>query len=211
MKNKFQTNRDLGNSYRSLINITEIFTSIRQIAKTTLKIKKCILSCLFFISLVTTTRAQCTTYVQMVSGVEGCLFPVIVSTQQTLLPCSAPAGFFQLNDGDFAYIDYTPSSCITVCMAGLNVDITCFSSAVGIENREAINKIKIFPTLFQSQINIEGADITKIEIFNVCGTKIIELKNLNLPQIDLFHLSNGVYFLKVITKEQTEIKKIVKI
>lgn len=207
-----KTNSSTKNSILSFImDIIRIPTSIRWISATIFKIKIHCLLCLCFISCISTTRAQCSTYIQIVSGVEGCLFPVIVSSQQMLLPCSAPAGFFQLNDGDFAYIDYTPSSCINVCMTGLNVDITCLSLPVGIENQETVGKVKIYPTIFESQINIEGDNISKIEVYTVCGTKIKELKNFNLSIIDLSDLSKGVYFLKVITNDQNKIRKIVKI
>ena len=180
-------------------------------SQTTGKMKNIFLSFLFFVTFISTTQGQCSTYVQMVLSAESCLVPVIVSSQQMLMPCSAPASFYQLSLGDFAYIDYTLSSCASTCQQGLNVDITCSSITVGIENQEAANKIKIFPTPFQSEINIEGNNITKIELYNVSGALLLELKNTNISIIDLSFLNQGVYFIKLVTDNQIMIKKIVKI
>lgn len=213
MKIQLQTNNNASENRitQVLNNITLILGSTRWLSQTTGKMKNIFLSFLFFTFFISTTRAQCVTYVQMALSAESCLVPVIVSSQQMLMPCSAPTGLYQLSPGDFAYIDYTPSNCATTCMQGLHVDITCFSPTVGIENQEAVNEIKIFPTLFQSEINIEGNNITKIELYNVCGTLLLELKNNNISIIDLSFLNKGVYFIKLVKDNQIKIKKIVKI
>jgi len=193
-----------------LNNITLTLSKTKLMELKTCKMKKYILIFLFLISFISKTQAQCSVYIQMVSAVE-CLLPMVVSSQQILSPCSAPTGFYQLTAGEYAYIDYTPSSCITTCQQGPNIDITCFSQTVGVEYQEVINEIKIFPTLFQSVINIKGDKINKIEIYDVSGTQFLELKNINSSIIDLSFLNKGVYLIKLITNDQIIIKKIVKV
>ena len=179
--------------------------------QTTVKIKNVFLSLLFFVTFISTTRGQCSTYVQMVYSVESCLVPVIVSSQQMLMPCSAPTSFYQLSLGDFAYIDYSLSNCASTCLQGINVDITCCSIPTGIKNQVALNEIKLFPTPFQSEIKIEGNNITKIELYNVSGDLLLELKNNNISIIDLSFLNKGIYFIKLVNDNQIIIKKVVKI
>ncbi len=183
----------------------------RCITQTTRKMKKLMLTVLFFMAIVAKSQAQCNTYVHIEAGVDACMFAVIVSTLQTLTPCSAPPEYAQLTVGDYAYINFTPSSCVTTCMAGTLVDITCVQLITGIENTEATHSLNVFPTLFQSEINIEGKDITNIEIDDALGTQLLVIKYPNAAPIDLSMLSKGVYFVKIRFNNQTIIKKIVKI
>ncbi len=181
------------------------------ITQTTRKMKKLMLTLMLFMAIVVKSQAQCNTYVHIEAGVDACMFAVIVSTLQTLTPCSAPPEYAQLTVGDYAYINFTPSSCPTTCMAGTLVDITCVQLITGIENTEAANTLKVFPTLFQSEINIEGNGITNIEIDDALGSPLLVFKYQNAAPIDLSMLSKGVYFVKIRFNNQTIVKKIVKI
>jgi hypothetical protein len=84
---------------------------------------------------------------------------------------------------------------------------------VGIENNvDSESKISIYPNPTNGNFTIE-IDNTKnasIEIFNISGQ--LFLQNLlveNTTQFDLSNYSNGMYFVKIETQEETVVKKIV--
>src|SRR5690606_27849021 len=81
--------------------------------------------------------AQCATLIQMRDvGVEDCILPVIVETNQKLFPCVAPDEFmFDSVAGAYAYIDYVlHPGCFNICQTGLPVDITCYNLLTGLED-----------------------------------------------------------------------------
>lgn len=156
---------------------------------------------------------QCDTYIQMVALViDGCgVLPQIVGTSQFLLPCSAPAGYNQLEEGDFAYIEYSNAGCANICLAAPEVDITCLSFPVGVGEEEAENEIKVFPTIVQDQVYIEGKDIIRIEVYDDRGVQMIIFKEPNVTTIDMGCFGPEVYFIRVMTEKRIQIKKVFKL
>lgn len=144
-------------------------------------------------------------------GIEGCVLPRVVATEEFLQPCSAPAGFNQLNEGDFAYIDYIQSGCLNFCQCCDEVDITCFSLPVGIGDPEVTDQIKIFPTLVQDRIYIEGNGIHQIELYDDRGAQVLKLKEPDVFNIDIADLGAGIYFIRVMTKNQIWVRKLIKL
>jgi hypothetical protein len=156
--------------------------------------------------------SQCNTYIQMVDvGVEGCVLPVIVNTQQLLLPCSAPAEFYQLEKGDFGYVEYTLSACANICLLGPEVDITCFSFPVDTKDQTIKEGITIFPNPVQEEVFIKGEDIIQVRLYSDTGIQMLELNHPDITHINTAGLNQGVYFLQVLTSEQTYLKRFVKV
>lgn len=176
-------------------------------------LKSIILILSFFITVYITPdiQAQCSTYIQMRPAVEGCVLPVIVSTGEYLQPCSGPAEFYQLLEGDFAYIDYEDSGCLNFCQQGDEVDITCISLPVGLDDQQSFHGIKIFPTITQSKIYMQGNDIIQIGLFNDRGVLVKKLMNPNVESIDVTDLEIGMYFIQVVTKNRILVKKVIKL
>ncbi len=143
-------------------------------------------------------------------GIEGCVLPQIVATQQFLLPCSSPPGLWQMEIGDFAYIDYVSSGCNNICQIGSEVNITCFSFPVGIEEEEAGDEIKVFPTIVQDMIYVEG-DFRKIEVYNNCGIRRMMVDEAQVSNIDVSSLGPGVYFIRFVTGKGIRVKKVFKL
>jgi len=69
--------------------------------------------------------------------------------------------------------------------------------------------IKIYPNPAKDFINIENANASKIEIYNLNGQKLNVLDNINQTnqKIDLSQYSAGIYFIKIIGLENTKIVK----
>jgi hypothetical protein len=177
-----------------------------------ISLKLIALSGIFCISHITDVNTQCATYIQIVPlGFEGCSLPQIVETHEYLTPCSAPLEFYQLHEGDYAYIDYVASGCANICQVGNEVDITCISFPVGIGDLNVGDEIKIFPTLAQDRICLQGNDVIQIEIYNDRGVRMMNITEPEVLIIDVAGMGPGIYFLKISTKYQQQVKKIVKL
>ncbi len=80
------------------------------------------------------------------------------------------------------------------------------------ENTIAKLRINIFPNPTTGIITISNQDnlsIDKIEILDILG-KTVSVKTDNTSQIDISHLSNGVYIFKIFSSEDVTTKKIIK-
>jgi hypothetical protein len=76
---------------------------------------------------------------------------------------------------------------------------------------ELQNQVNIYPnpTTGELKVTSNGLRITSVEIFDVLGRKQkAESKKEN--EIDISHLPDGVYFVKITIEQETVIKKIVK-
>lgn len=69
-----------------------------------------------------------------------------------------------------------------------------------------ISTFKLYPNPTKGQIQIEGKDIEKVEIYNLSGI-LIQTKRNN--EIDLSKESKGVYFVKVTAANVVEIQKLI--
>lgn len=76
------------------------------------------------------------------------------------------------------------------------------------------NDFKIYPNPIQNYLNIESTQfISSIEMFNILGKKVLEMKNINKTSVtyNIENLSAGVYLMKVLDSNNGfEIRKIIK-
>ena len=70
------------------------------------------------------------------------------------------------------------------------------------------NQISIHPNPTQGIVNITGDDIISVEILDMNGRLIKKTKNINI--IDLSEEANGVYHIRLLTKQESILKKVVK-
>jgi|GEM_PF-1382999 len=82
-------------------------------------------------------------------------------------------------------------------------------SATGF-GEQALNNIRIFPNPSHGIFNIEGIDETvDVRIYNAFGEEVIS-NEVNLPQkLDLSNQPNGVYFIRIFTKDGVHFEKLV--
>ena len=82
-----------------------------------------------------------------------------------------------------------------------------FTLATGLN--ELHNKqVKLYPTPTSGILNISTDKNANIYIYATDGSLIGEYQLFNNKQIDLSHLSNGIYFVKILTENQIITKKI---
>lgn len=160
----------------------------------------------------TDINSQCSTLIQMVDVmVEGCILPEVVSTSEILLPCSYPPEYTQLEEGDFAYIDYTDTSCISFCQIGNDVHITCLSLAVGLADKESVDKLLVFPNPVESFINIQTDEINYLRLYTNCGILVTEMQQPGINRFDMTSQTRGIYFLQMFTKTKVYTRRIIKV
>ena len=95
-----------------------------------------------------------------------------------------------LEEGDYKYcvVPVYPSVC--------SLDEECFEtyiSNVGITNYK--DNILIYPNPARDIVNISGADIANVKVFNNMGQLILTQQNTN--SIDVSELTNGIYILSI--------------
>jgi hypothetical protein len=95
-------------------------------------------------------------------------------------------------------------------------DITNISGIdASAENFEA-NQIAVFPNPSNGIFNIAFGNLnpTQIDVYDISGKLILEKKQLeisnNQTNIDLSKTSDGVYFVKITTEDNTITKRIIK-
>jgi hypothetical protein len=81
------------------------------------------------------------------------------------------------------------------------IDSVVFSfdaAAVLSTQDEALQSFSIYPNPANNSVNISSAStISKVQIFNISGKKVLETKALLNKTIDVSNLNKGIYFLKV--------------
>ena len=73
------------------------------------------------------------------------------------------------------------------------------------------NIFKTYPNPANNHINIySNNEISKIEIYDLFGKKLLLKEKENLNRVNLTQLSSGVYLIKIFSREMIEIKRIIK-
>ncbi|MFK7782889.1 T9SS type A sorting domain-containing protein [Psychroserpens sp.] len=88
---------------------------------------------------------------------------------------------------------------------------TFMFDTLGVEAFEiSTSNFNVYPNPTENYVTVDSNELVKyIELFNLLGELIIKESNKNI--INLSHLSNGVYLLKVLSKDGREVtKKIIK-
>ncbi len=98
---------------------------------------------------------------------------------------------------------------------GIKVDDFVISGVLSADSFET-NQIAVFPNPSRGIFNITFGNLypNKIEIYDISGKLILQKNNLdvnnNQTNIDLSNASNGVYFVKIATENNTITKRIIK-
>ena len=86
-----------------------------------------------------------------------------------------------------------------------SLNVSC--NATGINSLYTFeNNFSVYPNPSSSQINISGKNFSNAELFSVDGKKVL---HGNQKVLDVSNISSGIYFLKIISKENILMKKII--
>ena len=73
------------------------------------------------------------------------------------------------------------------------------------------NNFKIYPNPLTNYINIySNNEISKIEIYDLFGKKLLAQEKENIKRVKLSQLSSGIYLVKIFSREMIEVKRIIK-
>ena len=78
---------------------------------------------------------------------------------------------------------------------------------VGIQAQKKNDNVEIFPNPTTGIIHISGEDIEEIDVFDITGSKVRSISYVKLEEIDLSHLDQGIYFLKIRLQNETIISR----
>lgn len=91
-----------------------------------------------------------------------------------------------------------------------SVNVTVDSSWYdGVE--EAGNSYEIYPNPTNGNITVSGANINMVEVYNLCGQKVVSVNGSQNVNVDMSSLESGVYMVKVIeVNGNSTVNKVVK-
>lgn len=91
-----------------------------------------------------------------------------------------------------------------------SVNVTVDSSWYdGVE--EAGNSYEIYPNPTNGNIMVSGANINMVEVYNLCGQKVVSVNGAQNVNVDMSALESGVYMVKVIeVNGNSTVNKVVK-
>lgn len=91
-----------------------------------------------------------------------------------------------------------------------SVNVTVDSSWYdGVE--EAGNSYEIYPNPTNGNIMVSGANINMVEVYNLCGQKVVSVNGSQNVNVDMSSLESGVYMVKVIeVNGNSTVNKVVK-
>lgn len=128
------------------------------------------------------------------------------------VPFTANEDVFTAWNNPFAYSFRYDDNFIFLDITNSNGDVaTFFTSTLSNTNFKQV-ALTIYPNPTSNLLHIETSqtDITAIRIFDLQGKRVMQLNSANLRGIDVSHLTNGMYFVKVSTSEGELVKKFVK-
>ncbi len=107
--------------------------------------------------------------------------------------------FFQTYE--YVVIAVFDDNCESAC-APLSIEV--IPDAVPEYSKEA----KVYPNPTKDMLHIEGVGLTQVEVFNIMGQSVMSI-NENFETVDIGHLQNGIYFIRIKTTEGEKTVKLV--
>lgn len=107
--------------------------------------------------------------------------------------------FFQTYE--YVVIAVFDDNCESAC-APLSIEL--IPDAVPEYSKEA----RVYPNPAKNILHVEGAGLTEVEVFNIMGQSVLNV-NENFETINIGHLKNGIYFIRIKTTEGEKTVKLV--
>lgn len=107
--------------------------------------------------------------------------------------------FFQTYE--YVVIAVFDDNCESAC-APLSIEL--IPDAVPEYSKEA----KVYPNPAQNMLHVEGTGLAEVEMFNIMGQSMLNI-NENIETVDISHLQNGIYFVRLKTNDGEKTVKLV--
>ncbi|VXC62724.1 MULTISPECIES: LamG-like jellyroll fold domain-containing protein [Chryseobacterium] len=101
---------------------------------------------------------------------------------------------------------------VIVTLSGCSQTSSCQSVTLGVHDVDAIPELTLSPNPTSGILKITAKnEIEKVEITNVAGQKLMNFQpNSANTELNISQLTNGVYLVKVTSKQQSQVYKIIK-
>lgn len=130
------------------------------------------------------------------------------SAQQGIIVTSGTGGNTAISYNDVAKLTFVNEVMTVVNSAGVSgqsfslstTSLITFGDVVSsVENPSNADGIKLYPTMVKSTLYLQGAtNSTTASVYSISGSKIMQINvNSDLENINVDHLSSGVYILRV--------------
>ena len=74
--------------------------------------------------------------------------------------------------------------------------------------QEHDKEVKVYPNPAKNTLHVKGAGLTQVELFNIMGQNVLSVSE-NFEAIDIHHLQNGIYFVRLKTEQGEKTLKLV--
>ena len=128
------------------------------------------------------------------------------STHDTIIDSATNSYTWQGNtyteSGEYVFQGLTESGCDSIIILHLTIN------KLGIEDVDPSETITIFPNPTRGLVTISPSEVSLVEVFDATGRSVATFYNTN--EIDIKHLPNGVYTIRITLTNNTAVKHIIK-
>ena len=132
---------------------------------------------------------------------------LVVETEETL-PMTLPmtGGFeftVRVRDGLKGYID--TQVCVSTNKGRANIPVHIKEDLLTVTELSA--EAKLYPNPTTGQFTVEGANVAKVEVYNLVGQKVYEQQNNKVVNIDATDWNKGIYLVSIIDENGTVVTR----
>ncbi|MBK8556830.1 MAG: T9SS type A sorting domain-containing protein [Lewinellaceae bacterium] len=109
--------------------------------------------------------------------------------------------------GDNNIITYTYTD-VNGCSGSASKIVFIANATVGIYDLDTL-PVRIFPNPTTGEISVQGVVVDRIEVMDVHGRTLLS-KNHPGVVLDISDLASGIYFLRIMVKDQMVVERVVK-
>lgn len=137
--------------------------------------------------------------------------PIALETSETLPFVLTPGSTMNVN---ITYVGYDREIVTTdidiVSSIGTQTVSVTYDNTLGIADNE-VNSYEIYPNPTNGNIVVKGENISLVEVYNLCGQKVLSVNGSDNVNVNMSSLLSGVYMVKVIdVNGNSTVNKVIK-
>ena len=85
--------------------------------------------------------------------------------------------------------------------------MTYKSNILGVEEQLTYKPTSVYPNPTTGQFTVEGANVAKVDVYNLVGQKVCEQQGSKVVNIDATDWNKGLYFVNIIEENGAVVTK----